>query len=91
MVIFLALHPMESIPLYSFVLLEHVQGCRRVFESGPAEEVIECRRHERGRTREGIIPPFVRGILGTSPGKIFEFWALLCAFLIGVYALGTRF
>ena len=23
------------------------QGRRRVFKSGPAEEIIECRRHER--------------------------------------------
>ena len=30
-----------------------VQGRRRVFKSGPAEEIIECRRHERGEsTRE---------------------------------------
>ena len=33
-----------------------LQGRRRVFKSGPAEEIIECRRHERGRTREGDSP-----------------------------------
>ena len=31
------------------------QGRRRVLKSGPAEEIIECRRHERGEsTREGL-------------------------------------
>ena len=49
------------------------QGRRQVFKSGPAEEAIECRR-----------PPLVRGGLGASPEKIFEFWALPCAFLMGV-------
>ena len=28
------------------------QGRRRVLKSGRAEEIIECRRHERGRARE---------------------------------------
>ena len=32
------------------------QGRRRVFKSGPAEEIIECRRHEWGRAREGDSP-----------------------------------
>ena len=33
------------------------QGRRRVFKSGPAEEAIECRRHERGEnTRGGLFP-----------------------------------
>ena len=50
------------------------KGRRRVFKSGPAEEVIECRRHERGeRTRGGIFPPLVRGVWGASPEKFFEF------------------
>ena len=35
--------------------------------------------HERGT------PPLVKG----SPPKIFEFLALLCAFLMGFYAFGT--
>ena len=54
-------------------MLSNQQGRRRVFKSGPAEEAIECLRHER----RGIISPLVGGL----PGKIFEFWALLCAFL----------
>ena len=33
------------------------QGRRRLFKSGPAEEAIECRRHERGRAREGFGGP----------------------------------
>ena len=50
------------------------QGRRRLLKSGPAEEVIECRRHERGKsTRGGTIPPLVRGCLGASPEEIFEF------------------
>ena len=66
-----------------------LQGRRRVFKSGPAEEIIECRRHERGRAREGG-SPIVRGVRGL-PREHFEFLALLCAFLMGFYAFGTRF
>ena len=29
------------------------QGRRRIFKSGPAEEVIECRRHEMGESTRG--------------------------------------
>ena len=61
-----------------------IQGRRRVFKSGPAEEIIECRRHERGT------PPLVRG-LGGLTRENFEFLTLLCAFLMGFYAFGTRF
>ena len=32
------------------------QGRRRVFKSGLAEEIIECRQHEWGRAREGDSP-----------------------------------
>ena len=53
------------------------QGRRRVFKSGPAEKAIECRRHERGRAREGDYSPLVRGGggggVGASPEKISEF------------------
>ena len=35
---------------------DQCQGRRRVFKSGPAEEIIECRWHERGRAREGDSP-----------------------------------
>ena len=64
------------------------QGRRRVFKSGPAEEIIEFRRHERGRARE--VTPSLGG-LGGLPREKFEFLALLCAFLMGFYAFGTRF
>ena len=63
------------------------QGRRRVFKSGPAEKIIACRRHERGRAREGDSP----SRYGVSPEKILIFLALLCAFLMGFYAFGTRF
>ena len=53
------------------------QGRRRVLKSGPAEEIIECRRHERGRAREGDPSPLS---LGGLPRENFEFLALLCAF-----------
>ena len=29
----------------------HFQGRRRLLKSGPAEEVIECCRHERGESK----------------------------------------
>ena len=36
-------------------LLLSMQGRRRVFKSGPAEEIIECRQHKRWeRTRGGL-------------------------------------
>ena len=39
------------------VLDGQAQGRRRVFKSGPAEEAIECRGHERGEsTRGGLFP-----------------------------------
>ena len=50
------------------------QGRRRVFKSDPAEEDIQCRRHERGEsTRGGIIPPLVRGVWGPPPRKFLNF------------------
>ena len=67
------------------------QGRRRVFKSGPAEEIIECRRHhaEGGEHERGT--PLVRGVKGSPPRKKNEFLALLCAFLMGFYTFGTRF
>ena len=40
-------------------------------------------------TRGG--PPLSLGGLGGFPRENFEFLALLCAFLMGFYAFGTRF
>ena len=37
------------------------------------------------------IPPLDRGVRGSPPEIFFEFLALLCAFLMVFYALGTRF
>ena len=51
------------------------QGRRRVFESGPAEEIIEYRR---------------QGGKGVSPEKILNFSASMCV-LMGFYAFGNRF
>ena len=38
------------------VLIIVRQGRHRVLKSGPAEEIIECRRHKRGRAQEGDPP-----------------------------------
>ena len=40
-----------TINLWDVILFQvrcYEQGRRRVFKSGPAEEAIECRTHERG-------------------------------------------
>ena len=54
-----------------FPTMWDVQGRRRVFKSGPAEEDIECRRHERGRAREGDYSPSRKGGLGGLPRENF--------------------
>ena len=41
----------------------------------------------RGGEHERGTPPLVRGL----PREKFDFLALLCAFLMGFYAFGTRF
>ena len=47
------------------------QGRRRLLKSGPAEEAIECRRHDRGRAREGEYSHSRKGGLGGSPPRKF--------------------
>ena len=48
--------------------------------------------HERRESTIGGTPPLVRGgVLGGLPRENFEYLALLCAFLMGFYAFGTRF
>ena len=42
-------------------------------------------------TRGDPRPPLSLGWLGGLPRENFEFLALLCAFLMGFYAFGTRF
>ena len=50
------------------------QGLRSVLKRVPAEETIECQKHERGESmREGTAPPRVRGVLGLSPEKVLNF------------------
>ena len=44
-----------------------------------------------GAELERGIAPLVRDVRGSPPGENFEFLALLCAFLIGFNAFGTRF
>ena len=61
-----------------FVLCSNVkvylQGRRHVFESGQADEAIECQRHETWESlREGIIPPLIRGVWGTLTRKFVNF------------------
>ena len=67
-----------------------MQGRRRIFKSGPAEEIIECLRHERGESRRGGLALSLWG-LGGLPRENFEYLALLCAFFMGFYAFGDRF
>ena len=54
-------------------IISRRQGRRRVFKSGPAEEAIECRRHERG-----IIPLSLGGFVGPPPRKVLS--ASMCVF-----------
>ena len=56
---------------YGNVSSMNVQGRRRVFKSGQAEEAIECRRHEWGRAREGDYSPSLKGGWGASPEILF--------------------
>ena len=50
------------------------------------------RLHRVTKTREGgLIPLSTGGLGGLLPKFFFKFWALLCAFLMGFYAFGTRF
>ena len=46
-----------------------MQGRRRLFKSGPAEEAIECRRHERG----DYSPSRKGGFGGPPPRKFLNF------------------
>ena len=41
--------------------MSHIQGRRRVLKSGPVEDMVECRRHERG------LAPSRKGGLGDLP------------------------
>ena len=52
-----------------------IQCRRRVFKSGPAEEIIECRRHERGGggEHERVTLPLVSGVRGSPSRKFLNF------------------
>ena len=45
----------------------------------------------RGESMRGGLLHLSLGGFGASPENIFEFWALLCAILMGFCAFGTRF
>ena len=47
------------------------QGRRRVFQSGPTEEAIECHRHERVASMRGV--SFHHIVRGSPPRFFFNF------------------
>ena len=55
---------------YPPFLINPIQGRRRVFKSGPAEEIIEGRWHERGNTSWGL-PLSLGGLGGSPPARKF--------------------
>ena len=59
--------------------------------STPFQKWSGGRNQRVPNAREGDHSPYRKGGLGVSPEKNFEFWALLCAFLMGFFAFGTRF
>ena len=54
------------------------QGRRRVLKSGPAEDMVEYRKHEWGRAREGA--PSRKGGSGDLPLENFDKLVPLNAF-----------
>ena len=65
------------------------KGRRRIFKSGSAEKTSSADGTRGGEHERGI--PLSLGGLGGLPRENFEYLALLCAFLKGFYAFGTRF
>ena len=53
--------PLVFINLILKKVSRRTQGRRRIFKSSPAEEIIECQRHERGRVQEGDSPSLQGG------------------------------
>ena len=70
--------PCAKGPRHTDILTENSSRNHRVSTARDGGE------HERGTT------PLVSGVRGL-PRENFEFLALLCAFLMGFYAFGTRF
>ena len=60
----------------------HVQGRPRVFKSDPAEEVFDCRRHNRG-----INPPLDGRLRGSPQSFFFEFFGASMCVLMGVLCI----
>ena len=49
------------------------QGRRRVLKSVPVEDMVECRRHKRGRAQRGLAPSRTRkGCSGDLPQENFD-------------------
>ena len=67
-----------------------MQGRRRVFKSGPAEEIIKCRWYERGEHERGTLPLVIWGVRVT-PEKILNFYRFYVRFLWGFMRLGPDF
>ena len=50
-----------------------VKGRRRIFKSGPAEETIESRNHDKAESTRGGLFPFSLGGFGVTQKIFFEF------------------
>ena len=53
-------------------------GLPRVFESGPEDEAIECRRHERGESARGGLSSQSLEEFGGPPPRKFLNFELFC-------------
>ena len=62
---------------YVLSIPSKLQGRRRALKSGPAKDIVECRRHERGRAREEVNR---KGGSGDLPREIFDKLVPLNAF-----------
>ena len=70
----------------SIGLKRGIKGHRRGIISGPEEEIIECRRHERGSSKGALS----FSLSGLPLRKCWIFSAFMCV-LMGFYAFWTRF
>ena len=57
-----------------------LQGRRRVFKSGPAEEPSSAEGTRGGEQERGIIPPLIRGFGGPPLRKFLNFERLYVRF-----------
>ena len=80
---------MDNQPLFD--LRAQAQGRRRVLQSGPTEETIECRRQERVEsTRGASFLPIVRALPPPPPRDFVLIFSASMFVLMGFYMLGTR-